>query len=484
MTTPREACFQVPAFHRTLLAEYATMTSEVARVGSAGDAKVAGFSDGFVPELHHRLYAESPNEIPAEQRSPAAAVRARLHNLASELPEFDTLRKQTLRDPVWSGMAATAISESVVGALPARSPNDPPSDADQADRVLDGLRDLLADGAVTESNVAHAAGEAFKAAEGVVAEAAKLDESAVRQSLRRAIASAQEQIADAKNVSAILGGAGSGAGTGGASSPAVAVELARKVRNSAKLQKIVALAGRLQATARAKRATRSEYARSELVGTEQTGDVGRLLPSELAALGDPARATDLLRRVVERNALGYKLRGREKTAKGPIVIVIDQSGSMAEGDKDAWSKAIALALLDAARTEHRSFGVVLYNGAVAHAVMYASTDKVSPGELLDLLSTAPAGGTDYAPALRQALDWIEAGGKLGKADVVHITDGEPSTRSAPTDTLTRANKLGARIIGIGIATAGAKLQTWSHEVACIDDVSRDTAAVDLIFDKI
>ena len=36
MTTPRESCFQVPDFHRTLLAEYAAQTPEVARVSAVG----------------------------------------------------------------------------------------------------------------------------------------------------------------------------------------------------------------------------------------------------------------------------------------------------------------------------------------------------------------------------------------------------------------------------------------------------------------
>jgi len=481
MTIPRESCFQVPAWHRELLAEYATATPEVARVSALGETKVAGFGDGFVPELYHRLYSESPNEVPVEARGAAAAVRAKLHDLASELPEFDTLRKQTLRDPLWSGMAATAIGESVASTLPDRK-DEPPPDADAADRILDGMKDLAEQGAVGPEQVGKAAGEAYKAAEGVAAQAGGLDESKVRQALRGAIAGAQEAIDDAQAAAAALG-YGPGTAAGGTLNPGVALALARKVKNSTKLQKIIELAGRLQATARAKRATRSEYARSELVGVEQTGDVARLLPTELSALGDPTRATDLLRRVIERSALGYKLRGTDKAAKGPIVIALDISGSM-HGDKDTWGKAVVLALLDSARRDKRSFGVILFNGAVVEELRAPKVDLVDPVKLLDLLSREPFGGTDFDVPIVAALDFVEKQTVFHRADVVLVTDAVARSDGAAA-LLARANKLGAHIYGVLIGGSGeAVLKSYCHEVARIDDVSRDTAAVDLVFDKI
>jgi uncharacterized protein with von Willebrand factor type A (vWA) domain len=487
VTTPRESCFQVPAFHRTLLAEYAAQTPEVARVSAEGDSKVAGFGDGFVPELYHRLFSEVPNEIPAAQRSPAAAVRSRLHDLASELPEFDTLRKQCVRDPVWAGMAATAVGQSVATALPAADPNAPPPDAEAADRLLDGMKDLADEGLVSDEQVGAAAGKAFAASEGVAEQASSLNESAVRTAMRAAIADAQEQIDQAQSVIATMGGTGTGSGK--AIQPGVALALARKVRNSAKLARIIALAGRLQATARAKRATRSEYARSEIAGVERTGDIARLLPVEMAGLGHPVLCTDVLRRVTERTALGYKVRGKDKTAKGPLIVVIDQSGSMEEGGaKDVWAKAVALAILDTARAERRAFGVILYDERVTGTLVCTDPDKVDPGKLLDLLSTRSGGGTNFLPAMDLALDWIEGRasgiGKLAKSDVVHITDGESSSDDLCSAVLERADHIGAHIYGIGIKAHRARLARWSHEVVVIDDVSRDTAAVDLVFDHI
>jgi uncharacterized protein with von Willebrand factor type A (vWA) domain len=265
--------------------------------------------------------------------------------------------------------------------------------------------------------------------------------------------------------------------------PGVAVELARRVRNSDKLRRIVELAGRLQATARAKRATRSEYARSELVGVEPTGDLARILPSELVSLADPLRTADLVRRLGERSAMGYRVRGREKTAKGPILVALDMSGSM-RGAKDVWAKAVALAIADIARTEKRAFGIVLFDSAIAGCLLLS--DGASPLPLLDLLSCEPGGDTDFQHPMTWALGRIgdaSARAKFTRADVVLVTDGHASSDAARA-TMARADALGAHVFGISIGAGRGALASWAHDVACIDDVSRDTAATDLLFEGI
>lgn len=480
----RSSCFDVPKHHRNLWNEYAGDTDEAQRVADEGDARAAGFGDGFLPELYHRLYAEQPREIADDDRAAPTAVRSKLHALASELPEFETLRKQTVRDPMWAGMAACALGDSVASAIPRRKPT---PDADTAQQMLEGLLSLASDSPEAAQafaeHIARAQAGADEANEAVAAQAMGLDESAIRNALRSGIDAAAAAIDEAQAALTAFGwGDGIGAG-GGGKNPGVAVELAKRVRSSATLQRIVELAGRLTMTARAKRATRSEYARSEICGVEQTGDLARLLPCELVALADPLQTAALYRKMLERSALGYKLSGSEKSAKGPIVIAIDQSGSMSEGGKDEWAKAVALALLDAARAERRAFGIILYNSGVAEARLFPDAHAVDPRVLLDLLSSAPNGGTAYAPAITQALDWIAASGSFKRADIVHITDGEASTDAAPMARL-RAKELGVHIFGIAIGFSGPALAAWSDDVSSIKDIGSDTAAVDLIFDGI
>jgi hypothetical protein len=480
----RAPCYDVPKHHANLWGEYADGTLKAHDVATVGDDRAAGFSDAFLPEMFHRFYAETPCEVSPEDRERSAAVRARLHDLASELPEFSTLRKQTVRSPLWAGMAATTVAESLAETLPARTST---TDADEARRILAGLKACASASADAEAafaaHVARAEGTSRGADVATVEAAGAIDETAVRTALRAGIVAAQKSIDDAQDT---LSAFGWGTGAGGESvhhSPAVAVELARRVASSETLKKIVALAGRLTMIARAKRATRSPYARSEVIGLEPTGDVERLLPCELVALADPLSTAALYRRLLEHSALGYQVQGKEPEGKGPIVVVIDQSSSMTEADRDVWAKAVALALLDAARAEKRAFGIVLYNGGVVASQLFPHPAESDPRAILDLLARVPSGGTDYAPGIGKALDFIESAGTFKRADVVHITDGVASADAAPI-ARARAKAIGCHLFGIGIGRIGPALTAWSDDAVEIRDVSADSPAVDLIFDSI
>ncbi len=484
--TNRAACFDVPTHHKDLFAEYAETTAEPKRVGAEGDAKVSGFSDGFMGEAYHRLYADSPNEI--ENPAASASARLSLHKCMSELPEFESLRKQTNRDPLWSGMATCSISDSIANALPARTV---PPDAERADQILQGMQaiqDLANDGGHTspdlENQIAEMEGEVRGETFATAEQADQIDGSVIRQALRAGIAQASQDISDAKDACSALGwGDQTGMG-GGKRDPGVSLALARKVKNSDRLRRIVELAGRMIMTSRAKRATRSEYARSEIVGVEQTGEIANLLPVEMMALTHPLLKLDLFRKLVERNALGYRMRGKQPEAKGPIVIMIDQSGSMS-GDPDCWSKAIALALLDSARTQNRAFGIVLYDSAVGMSRLFPDPKKADPIAILDLLSSFSGGGTSFAEPMDHALNWIAASGTFKRADIVHITDGSADCSRAKA-AMTRADLLGAHVYGIqiGASYGSSALREWSHEVTTINDVRADGPAIDLVFDHV
>ena len=479
----RAACFDVPRYHEQLWGEQLEKNTVAGIVIDKGEKKVAGF-DCFAAEVFHRCFAEYPHEIPADERDAAAAVRGRLHDLASELPELDNLRERTVHDPFLAGLAAGAVVQAVAHWLP---PNRPSPDADKALELLDGLKlmkeQLVQAGAppdALDEEIANAEG-ALRGTLWVTADEAEIDATFGRQFLREGIENAERAIDDAQRIFSAFGG--DSKNWGGQMNGGVALELGKRVKNSPKLQDILALAGRLIATSRAVRATKSDYARSEVTGVEQTGDLGKLLPSELACLADPHLTNDLVRRVLDKTALGFQVRGKDRTAKGPILVCLDSSDSMNEGNRDVWSKAVALAVLDIARHERRAFGVCLFNAGLGLTYMAPSPEKSNPMELLDILLRRPSGDTEFAPPL----DW--AAGRIGdaknertfkRADIVLVTDGEASSGEAPR-LRKRFEALGARVFGIGIGVRGDGLNAWCDQVSCIDDIGRDTKATDMIF---
>ena len=91
------------------------------------------------------------------------------------------------------------------------------------------------------------------------------------------------------------------------------------------------------------------------------GDVGRLLPAELARLVVPELELDALRRIAERQAMCREHHAAEPVGKGPVIVCVDESGSM-EGEKDHTAKALALALAWVARHQRRWCALVAYSG--------------------------------------------------------------------------------------------------------------------------
>ncbi len=480
------AVYDVPGHHETLWGEQKTHQAEI--VGDKGDKKAAGFKEVLMGEVFHSLYATTPTKV--EKPARGAAVRKRIHDLIHELPEFETLRKQTVRDVMWSGMATTALCESVEKGIPEAGVGGP-SDPDEASRILEGLKALQEQ--YPEADLQKHIDEAQKTLDGETQDmedaAGAIDETAIRNAARNGIAAASGAIDNAEQAMNALGyGTGAGMSTQHRD-PRVAIEIARRVASSHTLKKVIEIAGRLTATARAKRSSRTEYARSEMVGVEPTDKLQRILPSEMVNLATPMGTANLYRKLMERNAMGYKMTGNEKVGKGPLILVLDQSGSMM-GDKDVWAKGIALALLDAARAEKRSFGFIMYDDGIRGEKLFLDPENVNPSEILDLLSVQPNGGTEFYTPIAKALGWIDTAmknnGKLAKADIVHITDGDAGTDGAAT-CKAMAEKLGCTVYGIAIGRdsyGGKSLEAWSDTVTHINDVNKDTAAVDTIFDHV
>src|SRR5206468_10027613 len=99
----------------------------------------------------------------------------------------------------------------------------------------------------------------------------------------------------------------------------------------------------------------------DVAGVVLDGDVGKLLPHELAKLAVPGLADDVLRRVVERQAMCRRMTGTEPVVKGPVIVCCDESGSM-QGEKNHASKALALAMAWIARRQKRWCSLIAYSG--------------------------------------------------------------------------------------------------------------------------
>ena len=162
----------------------------------------------------------------------------------------------------------------------------------------------------------------------------------LNKALRRAVKAGMEQAQDVQEQMISWGLDGSGL----QQMPlGERIELARQLL-SPRFKKIAALIGRLRNLARAKQGGSLKHLRDEIHSITVGDDLGRVLPVELAALSHPLRRLDFGKRLLERNLLEYEVRPVQREGKGPVIVLIDASGSMS-GNPIEWASAVALASL-------------------------------------------------------------------------------------------------------------------------------------------
>jgi uncharacterized protein with von Willebrand factor type A (vWA) domain len=220
-----------------------------------------------------------------------------------------------------------------------------------------------------------------------------------------------------------------------------------------------------------------KHGADEVTDVEQGTDLGRALPVELAKLSHRLLRLEFLRALLERRCLQYRLEGTATLGKGPLVVLLDKSGSM-DGPRDVWATAVALALLDQAQRERRTFALLGFDARVKFEAVVKPTDALPE----DGLFVSCCGGTEIAAAVGRGLDIIRTHpGVLRKADVVLVTDGG-SDASAAGALRESAAALGVTILGLGIGVEREWLLPWCDEVHAIGDLSTvDEASATALF---
>jgi len=167
---------------------------------------------------------------------------------------------------------------------------------------------------------------------------------------------------------------------------------------------------------------------SEIVGVELGDDLGRLTPDEIMALSTPELEADFLLRLIERRLTVFSVRGADHAGKGPLIVVCDESGSMEIPDigavtREAWSKALTLALARIAQATHRP---MLYIGfSSSHEQWMADLSQPGIDPVVEVVEHFFNGGTSFEEpldmALRECASRFDVR-RYGQADIVFITD--------------------------------------------------------------
>lgn len=393
-----------------------------------GRNRYEAFGD-FSDEVFHRLYAEQEDKLP--EPAPGADVFVKLHDEMEKIPEMADFRTKCTGNERWAGIGAAAVIDTLVDKV--TPPAEKIEDARDSEEIEEMLRQLI-EGANTpeqaealqelldeQTDPSNPTGAPVRKAK--AAEAASLvDETEVRSAVRAAMKQANEQIeAEEQMVDAFSFGMEQHSGR--ASRNRAHRELSQVVGNSERLKRIAELAGRMRRIAQEQQRQKPKRGTDEVTGIEQGADLGKLVPSQLLYATDEVEMV-FAAKLHERALLQVEMSKTPKKEQGPIVMVIDSSGSMEQGDADIWAAAVGLAFAEIAFTQKRALAFIHFGSTVLRTDVFASWDNIDRSAVLDSVSFfASDGGTNFMDPLDKAVDVIRNTGAFTEADIVMITDG-------------------------------------------------------------
>lgn len=204
------------------------------------------------------------------------------------------------------------------------------------------------------------------------------------------------------------------------------IKLVNRLKGSKKLKQLALLAGRYKRLASFSRLNKINKGSNEVYSTTLGDELTKILPSELLSFISPHLKKIFELNYLEKKVLQYQYRGKMKKHKGPIVCCIDGSGSMS-GPNEIWAKAVAISLLDIAKSQKRNFLAIHFDSTWdkerLHTNEFKRTDAYNISEVINLAEYFPGGGTLFEPPLDLARSKIEEDKGYTKADIVFITDG-------------------------------------------------------------
>lgn len=391
-------------FFREFLDESEKLQSVVA----AGNEHHWAFSE-LATDLFTMMYESHPKKVEGEIPLGLQVAKQAIDQIA-ELTEYKELHILTQMDPFTSGLATQSLAQNLMKMLPKVGPKSEEDLHNEAAVCVEaGLTDALerTDKAIEKLGKIQAA--ASKVA---------VNPDELRQKMRVILGEAIKATEEGGEASTAFGFDDS-FGTSKPGNLKEKMALAKRVGQSAKLKEIAELSGRFCRIAKKKQMEKSTE--SEINSIKTGNDLGRLLPSELAKLGNPLTRGMFYKGFVEKTLLEYELENKTPKGKGPIICCIDSSGSMA-GTPECAGKGIAMALLGIARKQKRDFVLIQFGSSHQLRVFQAPLGKTEQMPLLVELEFFWNGGTSFKESLDASIGFIKQA-KFNAADIVFVTDG-------------------------------------------------------------
>lgn len=223
-----------------------------------------------------------------------------------------------------------------------------------------------------------------------------------------------------------------------------------------------------------------DYIPEEMSGIERSDSISRMLPQEALFLGHPKLKMLWHAKRYEQALLIYRVQGveisktwsdisdevevqkpRPRFDRGPILVVIDTSGSMS-GTPEIIAKALTLQAAKIAHAEKRACYLYAFGGQgqrIEHDLKFTQ-DGIE--KLLEFLGYSFGGGNDIE-TIEYAVKRLEQE-QWKKADVMIVSDGEWTASSHIEQIVKSSAEKGTRFHGVQVGGYGQGLKQLCSNV--------------------
>ena len=258
------------------------------------------------------------------------------------------------------------------------------------------------------------------------------------------------------------------------------IDLADKLVNNKKLKKLSDMLGIFKESMNKHLNKDWKRKTEELYAVSIGNDIGHVTASEILKLGNKVFRFEFYRKFIEEELQQYDL--KERTRKGPFVICLDCSSSMS-GDKEIWSKALALTLSEIAGRQRRKCDILAFTSSedvVKHFSMRNGILNKRPDQtFMELAEYFPGGGTNFEKPLDMAVELIK-NTRQRNSDIAFITDGEANVGEVWMRNFLKDKKINnIKLFSIYIELWGKQrpevISKLSDSVTSINELTSDSA---------
>jgi uncharacterized protein with von Willebrand factor type A (vWA) domain len=420
------SCLNTDSYDKQSFQRLVDVSSKLQAIEEKGDKAFSGFIN-LMGDQWSSLYKTTPQLLPETDVSETARLHKPMIKKLMASEEYGKLRDTTVLDDFSSALGTIVTSEKIIEYIENRK------------KIDEELKEKLKQQQKLQQQLEKLQNSMQNNKKGPTKKQ-KEKEKALQNELNNLSQQVSQSLADGLPVQQILSQAaqetketkdsmeellsGSQPGSGHMEMQKIPLrnqlELAMQLKQYPKIKKVAEWAGRFKRIARKKQKSKNVFS-VERQGISLGSDPELLLPTELAQLKNPATRLDFYRRFAEKQTLQYTPLGKEQAGKGPIVLCLDQSGSMNRLKEQAAGFALAIAMI--ARAQRRDFAYITFDSSIGEVFTFPK-GKISTEAIVEMATSFLGGGTNFEKPLSEAIKIIQKTARFKNADIIFVTDGE------------------------------------------------------------